>query len=52
MLAHREELLTQAMQRVYDFTGYLPEIDKAEKVADISADIIMASVQTLRGKLS
>ncbi|HMW08028.1 MAG TPA: DEAD/DEAH box helicase [Leptospiraceae bacterium] len=50
MLAHREELLTQAMQRVYDFTGYLPEIDKAEKVADISADIIMASVQTLRAK--
>lgn len=50
MLAHREELLTQAMQRVYDFTGYLPELDKAEKKAEISADIIMASVQTLRTK--
>ncbi len=50
MLAHREELLTQAMQRVYDFTGYLPELDKAEKLADTSADIVMASVQTLRTK--
>ena len=50
MLAHREELLTQAMQRVYDFTGYLPELDKAEKFADTSADIVMASVQTLRTK--
>lgn len=49
-LAHREELITQAQQRIYDFTGYLGEIDKAEKVADISASIILASVQTLRAK--
>lgn len=49
-LAHREELLFQAQQRIYDFTGYLGEIDKAQKVADISASIIIASVQTLRAK--
>jgi len=49
-LAHREELITQAQQRIYEFTGYLGEIDKAEKVADISASIILASVQTLRTK--
>ena len=50
MLAHREELLTQAHDRIYSFTGYRPEIDKAEKIADTSSQIVIASVQTLRTK--
>lgn len=50
VIAHRQELLLQARERIYTFTRYMPEIDMAEKKPDRSANIILASVQTLRDK--
>lgn len=47
ILAHREELLTQAVDKIYMATGLNAEIEKAEQYASDSAPVVVGSVQTL-----
>ena len=46
-LAHREELLVQAKDKILAATGILAEIEAAGQVASLQAPIVVASVQTL-----
>lgn len=50
VIAHREELLKQAADKLASFTGVDPQIEKAELKADPTAPLIVASVQTLSGE--
>lgn len=50
VLAHREELLTQAADKIRAATGLWPQIEKAEQRASLHADIVVASVQTMIGR--
>jgi superfamily II DNA or RNA helicase len=50
VLAHREELLTQAQDKMRRATGIWAEIEKAEHRASLRAHVVVASVQTMRGK--
>lgn len=47
ILAHREELLTQAQDKLFRSTGLAAQIEKAEHRASHQADVVVASVQTL-----
>lgn len=47
-LAHRNELVEQARDRLEQMTGYRVEIEKAELRASNTAHIVVASVQTLQ----
>lgn len=47
VLAHRDELIRQAAKRIGKQTGLGVEVEKAEEVASRSADVVVASVQTL-----
>lgn len=47
ILAHREELIEQAKDKIYKATGLKSEIEKAEQVASLNASIVVASIQTL-----
>lgn len=47
ILAHREELIEQAVDKIYKSTGIIAEIEKAEKKASLSAQIVVASIQTM-----
>ena len=49
VLAHRDELLRQAQDKLYRSTGYDSEIEKANEKAWRSAAIVIGSVQTLQG---
>ena len=49
VLAHREELIKQAADKLHVFTGVAPQIEKAESKADPDAPLVVASVQTLQG---
>lgn len=52
VLAHREELLTQA-QKTFTDLGLTAEIEQADKVASPDCKVVVASVQTLKnGRLS
>ena len=46
VLAHREELLTQAAEKMAAF-GIEPELEKAEARASLSAPVVLGSVQSL-----
>ena len=48
VLAHREELLEQAREKILLVTGIEAEIEAAERVASLDAPVVVASVQTLR----
>ena len=48
VLAHREELLEQAREKILLVTGIDAEIEAAERVASLDAPVVVASVQTLR----
>lgn len=51
VLAHRDELITQAAEKITHINpGLIVEIEKAERKASPMADVIVASVQTLKGK--
>ncbi|OMJ28164.1 putative mitochondrial ATP-dependent helicase irc3 [Smittium culicis] len=53
ILAHREELLYQAKRQISNFNPSLKvEIDQGKVFANIAADVIIASVQTLGKKNS
>src|SRR5262245_26481570 len=47
IIAHRDELIEQARDKVYRFTGLCPDIEKAEACASLGAPIVVASIQTL-----
>lgn len=49
ILAHREELVQQAVEKIYQSTGLVAEIEKAEQRARLTAPVVVASVQTLQG---
>lgn len=52
VLAHREELLTQAADKIHRATGLVAEIEKAEQRASMTAPVVVASVQTMIGRAS
>ncbi len=47
ILAHREELLTQAADKLTRATGLVAETERAECHASLDAQVVVASVQTL-----
>lgn len=47
VLAHRDELIRQAAKRIGKQTGLGVEVEKAEEYAGRTADVVVASVQTL-----
>jgi superfamily II DNA or RNA helicase len=49
ILAHREELVQQAVDKIYKATGLVAEIEKAEQRASLTAPVVVGSVQTLQG---
>jgi superfamily II DNA or RNA helicase len=48
ILAHRGELLDQAAKKLLDL-GVYSSLDQADSKASLQADVVVASVQTLRG---
>lgn len=49
ILAHREELIEQAVSKIKSTTGISAQVEKAERKAGRNADVVVASVQTLQG---
>lgn len=47
ILAHREELIEQAVDKIYTSTGIQAEVEKAERRASPDAPIVVASVQSM-----
>lgn len=47
ILAHREELIDQAIDKLHRSTGIKADKDKAEHVASIEARVVVGSIQTL-----
>ncbi len=47
VIAHREELIQQAVDKIQQATGLVAEIEKAGARASLSAPVVVASVQTL-----
>jgi len=47
ILAHRDELLDQARDKIVRAVGLLADKEKADDYASLSSDIVVASVQTL-----
>lgn len=50
ILAHREELITQAAAKLLASTGIRAEVEKAERRASLQAPVVIASVQSLQGE--
>lgn len=48
ILAHREELIEQAVAKLHAATGIRAEVEKAERWASLDAPVVVASVQTLQ----
>lgn len=51
ILAHRDELIDQAIDKLYAATGITAQKEKAEAVASLSAPVVVASVQTMIRRL-
>lgn len=47
VLAHREELIQQAVDKIARATGLVAEVEMAEREASLDAPVVVASVQTL-----
>jgi superfamily II DNA or RNA helicase len=47
ILAHRDELIEQAIDKLYRFKGLVAAKEKAQDRADLDSGIVVASVQTL-----
>jgi superfamily II DNA or RNA helicase len=50
ILAHREELIDQAVDKIAKATGIFAQVEKAEQRASLMAPVVVASVQTLAGQ--
>ena len=48
VLAHREELIGQAVDKIAKFTGLKAEVEMGQRKASLDAPIVVASVQTLQ----
>ena len=51
ILCHREELIDQAIAKLRAATGIIAEKEKAEFEASLTADVVVASVQTMQRRL-
>jgi superfamily II DNA or RNA helicase len=51
ILAHREELIDQAIAKLHSATGIIAQKEKAEHKASLSASVVVASVQTMIRRL-
>lgn len=49
VLAHREELIEQAKNKIEATTGIVAQVEKAERKAERNCSVVVASVQTLQG---
>ncbi|MBK1883647.1 DEAD/DEAH box helicase family protein [Luteolibacter pohnpeiensis] len=50
VLAHREELIEQAADKIFKSTGIEAEVEKAERRASQHASVVVASIQTMQGQ--
>lgn len=50
VLAHREELIEQAADKIEKATGLVASIEKAGRHADRAAPVVVASIQTMQGE--
>lgn len=46
VLAHREELIEQAVDKIHRVTGLVPEVEMGDRRASFDAPVVVASVQT------
>lgn len=51
IVAHREELIDQAIVKLHKSTGIFAQKEKAEANASLHADVVVASIQTLARRL-
>jgi superfamily II DNA or RNA helicase len=51
ILAHRDELISQAIEKLYSATGIKAEREQADHHASSDADVVVASVQTMQRRL-
>lgn len=51
ILAHREELLLQAADKIRKSVGLWPQIEKAEHRASLQAECVVASIQTMCSRM-
>jgi superfamily II DNA or RNA helicase len=49
ILAHREELIEQAVDKIAKSTGIFSQVEKAEQRASLMSPVVVASIQTLIG---
>lgn len=49
VLAHREELISQAADKIERATGLIPSVEKASQRADRASPVVVASIQTMQG---
>jgi superfamily II DNA or RNA helicase len=47
VLAHREELIQQAVDKIHKATGMIAEVEMGDRSASLDAPVVVASVQTL-----
>lgn len=52
IMAHREELVDQAIEKLHRATGVMAQKEKAQHRASLSAKAVVASVQTLQARLA
>lgn len=51
ILAHRDELVDQAIDKLHKATGLMAQKEKAEFTASLQAPVVVASIQTMRRRL-
>lgn len=51
ILAHREELVKQAADKLHSATGIRADIEQAEHHADLDAPVVVASIQSIQRRL-
>jgi superfamily II DNA or RNA helicase len=47
VLAHREELITQAVDKIHKATGLIADVEMGDYHASLTAPVVVASIQTL-----
>ena len=50
VLAHREELIEQAADKINKATGLVATVEKAERKADKTSPVVVASIQTMQNE--
>lgn len=51
ILAHRDELIQQACDKLHSATGIRAEVEKAEQKASLDAPVVVASIQSMTRRL-